>query len=328
VIANFVDRSWQLVGDQEREQYLTRLATGLARSEWALIGYALMSSHIHLLMVASDAPLSAWAKPVHVGMAQWLNRRCDRLGPVFAGRPYCEIVSPRAVPIVLAYLHNNPVRAHVVAHAAQSTWTSHRAYLGIETPAPGLDVPYGLTLAGFGNDAASRNAFSEWVDACASAKPQGVTPHTQVSTLRSALRQRLGSSLELGTATRELKGATFPLLASASRSLQPRIELDTHDVIQAVFVVTGVDLRTPLVGRPRSVSHARRTALKVWSLTGRHRSLMVRAIGMSPNGASQLISTTSTDDPALARAVAKVLELLVPSSQVQVWAKPNAESEN
>ncbi len=295
----------------------------MARAGWKLIGYALMSNHVHLLAVASEEPLSAWARPAHVGMAQWLNARFGRLGPVFAGRPYCEMVSPRAVPIVLAYVHNNPVRAHVVAHAAQSTWTSHRAYLGLEGPAGGLDIPYGLALAGFSDDATGRSEFSDWVDACASAKSEGITSRAQLSALLSTARKRLGATLELGTATRDQSTATFQLLVPSVRTLPSRIELDPDDVLRAVFAVAGVDLREPVVGRPRSVSLARRAALKLWTHTRQPRSMMIRALGISPAAASELASTTSPRDAELAHTVGKALDLLVPdpaSLKAQVWS--------
>lgn len=321
VIARFVDRSWQLVGDQEREQYLGRLATAMARARWRLIGYALMSNHIHLLAVAEDKPLEAWAKPVHVGMAMWLNRRFGRTGPVFAGRPYCEIVAPPAVPIVLAYLHNNPVRARVVRSAVDSTWTSHRAYLGIDAPAPGLDVPYGLMVSGFVDDAGGRREFAAWVHACANSAGQGVAPRAEIVTLLSDVRSRLGAGMALGTATRDVKGAVFPLLAPAQRAPHRRIELDPQDVIRAVFAASGVDLRQFHAGRPRSVSRARRAALLLWSDTHLPRSIMVRALGMSAVAATQLIDRTAAADTKLVQILAKARDILIPETGAEeLWS--------
>ncbi len=320
VIARFVDRSWELVGEQERVQYLTRLSIGMRRAGWQLIGYALMSNHVHLLTVASGRPLEAWAKRVHVGMAQWLNRRFGRLGPVFAGRPYCEMVSPEAVPIVLAYLHNHPVRARVVACAADSTWTSHRAYLGLDVAAGGLDVSYGLQLSGFIDDACGRLDFADWVAACARAKAEGNTPPAQVASVLRTVRVRLGSALELGTATRDSRGAAFVLLAPSDRALQRPVEPAPADVIGAVFAASGVNLRDRPTGRPRAVSRARRAALQLRSHTRLPRSRMARVLGLSPSAASQLLETTPENDPELTSIVAKATELLGCGESVeQFW---------
>jgi hypothetical protein len=56
-------------------------------------------------------------------------------GPVFAGPPKTVNFSDDKAGYLAAYLHNNPVRAGIVQNAADSTWTSHRAYIGLD-PAP------------------------------------------------------------------------------------------------------------------------------------------------------------------------------------------------
>jgi hypothetical protein len=310
VISRFVDRSWQLVGEQEREQYLRRLETGIVRSGWRLVGYALMSSHIHVLAEASHTPLAAWAKPVHVGMAQWLNRRFGRLGPVFADRPYCEIVAPSAVPVVLAYVHNNPVRARIVAAAVDSTWTSHRAYLGLEHSPAGLDVPHGLSLCGFASDAAGRAEFADWVDACARTRQEAVSAPREVSGVRRAARERFSSAIELGTATRGVTGASFALLSPSNRPVPTPIELDPRDILAAVLATSGISLDHHPYGRPRALSRARRAALAIWGLTGRPRSTMVRALGITSAAATKLAQSASERDPQLAALVTNALELL------------------
>ncbi len=82
VISRFVDRSWQLAGEDERDAYLVRLGYALARTDWVLLGYALMSSHVHLVLEAGSGSLGGWAKSVPSRMARLLNARHDRLGPV------------------------------------------------------------------------------------------------------------------------------------------------------------------------------------------------------------------------------------------------------
>jgi hypothetical protein len=48
--------------------------------------------------------------------------------------------------MVIAYIHNNPVRAGVVAKASDSSWTSHRAYVGSSKPPQWLKVDHGYEL--------------------------------------------------------------------------------------------------------------------------------------------------------------------------------------
>lgn len=53
-------------------------------------------------------------------------------------RPYAELLEASRVPPVVAYVHNSPVRTRVVAWAGDTSWSSHRAYLGLEPPVTGL----------------------------------------------------------------------------------------------------------------------------------------------------------------------------------------------
>src|SRR5678809_1433131 len=89
-----------------------------------------------------------------------MNERLEGLGPIIADRPKMRIVPDADVGRVLAYIHNNPVAAGVVREPAASTWTSHRAYLGLERMPPWLDVVEGMRRCGVSGDAV---AFDQWV---------------------------------------------------------------------------------------------------------------------------------------------------------------------
>ena len=92
-----------------------------------------MSNHIHVAMIAGAAPLESWAKRVHSPFATWMNRQRGRLGPLIADRPKDIAVPDDRVPHLIAYIHNNPVRAGIVERAVGSVWTSHLAYTGRAT---------------------------------------------------------------------------------------------------------------------------------------------------------------------------------------------------
>jgi len=159
VISRFVDREFRFDVPGARQNYLTRVGAALARTDWRVLGFALMSSHVHWILVAGTRPSSALIKPLHAGFAAWLNKVEDRVGPVFADRHRSITCEAPTAATLLAYIHNNPVRAGLVGDPSDSAWTSHRAYLG-ETPAyPWLDVRLGLSLCGFAADATGRDAF-------------------------------------------------------------------------------------------------------------------------------------------------------------------------
>lgn len=159
-ITRFVDREWCFEDDVERSKYLHFLGKALEHSDWRCIAFALMSNHIHLAMIAGQQPMESWTRATHAPFTYWMNRRHERLGPVIAHRPKDFRILMANVGSVVAYIHNNPVRAGLVKRAAESSWTSHGAYLG-QSEIPGwLPVGEGLARAGFEDC----HVFDEWVE--------------------------------------------------------------------------------------------------------------------------------------------------------------------
>lgn len=147
LISRFVDREWFITTKLERSYYLKLLGAALTHSTWRCLGYAVMSNHIHLAMVASAEPLSNWMRRVHSPFADWMNRSHNRIGNIFVRGPKAVLVPDTRVGQLLAYIHNNPVRAQVVSAPVQSTWTSHRYYAGQQQPPKWLHVQEGLERA-------------------------------------------------------------------------------------------------------------------------------------------------------------------------------------
>src|SRR5690349_742009 len=87
VISRFVAKQWFIEGEHERRVYLEMLGTALGETDWRLLSYALMSSHIHLAFVAGSTPLATWMRSVHTQFAQWVNKRHERIGAVFVKGP-------------------------------------------------------------------------------------------------------------------------------------------------------------------------------------------------------------------------------------------------
>jgi hypothetical protein len=159
LISRFVDRAWFIKEQEERVRYVSLLGRALSMSDWRCMAYAVMSNHLHLAVVAGTQTLDSWIRRVHGPFAGWMNKKYDRIGVMFVRGPKDFATPPDRVAHLLAYIHNNPVRANVVPDAAQSAWTSHRAYLGIEPTPEWLHVEGGLKRSGFPDG----NAFNEWV---------------------------------------------------------------------------------------------------------------------------------------------------------------------
>ncbi len=144
----FVDRGWFFRSAQERDRYLWLLGRALDDSDWQCVAYALMSNHIHIAAIAGQEPLDRWSRRVNSPFANWMNQQRGRLGPLFADRPSDYAPGEIRAREVIAYIHNNPVRAGVVQRASESQWTSARAYLSLEARPRWLHVREGLAVSG------------------------------------------------------------------------------------------------------------------------------------------------------------------------------------
>ena len=123
-----------------------------------------MSSHVHFGLVGHDDPLGAFLHPLNSRFGGWWNRQYGGLGPVFAERPKSVVVDrDEQLARLVAYIHNNPVRAGLVDDPADSDWTSHRAFVGMVSPPPWLDVEWTLAAIGFSSSTAGRAAFHDYV---------------------------------------------------------------------------------------------------------------------------------------------------------------------
>lgn len=189
VISRFVDHRWELTSDLERDEYLRRFGLALGGSDWTCLAYCLMSNHLHFAMVAGESPLDDWALRVHSPFARWLNARHGRIGPVFADRPANYTIAPALVARTIAYIHNNPVRARVVDSAHESTWSSHRAYLGLALPPDWLACTEGIERSGF----RTRQQLGDFVTAEATSGEIAV----DVARVRADVRKR--GSIEVGS---------------------------------------------------------------------------------------------------------------------------------
>ncbi|MDX2090717.1 MAG: hypothetical protein SFX73_22860 [Kofleriaceae bacterium] len=160
LISRFVASEWFINTEYERRTYLQLLGRGLESADWRCFAFAIMSNHIHLALVAGRAPLASWLGEVHGTFAEWINERRERIGAVFVRGPRSIAIRHDRVDRLVAYIHGNPVRAGVVPHAMDSSWTSHRAYLQRELAPSWLDVDLGLELTRFADGA----ELDAWVE--------------------------------------------------------------------------------------------------------------------------------------------------------------------
>ena len=159
IISRFVAKEWFIKSELERNCYVSLLGGAMAQTDWRLLSYAIMSSHLHFGLVAGDDPLVEWMRPLHTRFARWMNEQRERIGAVFVRGPNVIEIRSDGVGRMIDYIHRNPERAGVVRNANDSNWTSQRAYAGLGHQPAWLDVASGLELVGM-----SRSEFAVWLE--------------------------------------------------------------------------------------------------------------------------------------------------------------------
>ncbi len=274
VISRFVDRDWFIRDDTERERYRMLLARAFGESDWRCLAYAVMSNHIHVAVVAGESPLESWAKRVNSPFSQWMNRRHGRLGPLFADRPAAYAFPPEREGELIAYIHNNPVRARVVALARDSSWTSHNAYRASVSSSSWLSVAEGLSRAGFKDHP---EAFDDWVNLTVDAN----IASAPLAAIRTTARRR--GSVELGTPTNGDR-CEVPIVARPGTIVRISVE----SIITAIANVSGVpENRIASRTAARDASHARRGVVKLARSFGIVSADIGRALGISATSVSR-----------------------------------------
>ena len=102
----------------DRRVYLDLLRQSAERSEIELVGYCLMSNHVHLIAIPNKANVLGLAlKDAHGRYASYWNAMHSSSGHVWQGRYYsCPLDEPHLWE-ALRYTELNPVRASMVAKA-------------------------------------------------------------------------------------------------------------------------------------------------------------------------------------------------------------------
>jgi len=307
IIVRFLNGEFILDSALERGEYLRRAGEVFRNSDWSPLAYGLMSTHTHLASIAGDAPFADISQPLHSGFAGWLNPRRRRRGPVLAGRPSTYAVDPAGAGRLIAYLHNNPVRAGLAGAARDSSWTSHRAYMGTVLRPDWLCVDAGLQLCGYERSRAGLASFEEFVDLSASSESERFEDPNPNRT-RTEVRRRLGSAAELGYAEIGPSGSprSCEILTRPRAVLRDDWQGDLAVTINRLAEAEGVSLESlQSKSRLRIITRVRKLAvLCAHTYLGVPLVAIAGLLGISPEAARQLEKSAGEDQHAAAHRLA------------------------
>jgi putative transposase len=128
VIQRGNNRNACFVGDGDRRLYLQCLGEAAAKHGCAIHAYVLMPNHVHLLVTPREGDgVSMMMQEVGRRYVRLFNDTYKRTGTLWEGRYKAAMIdSERYFLTCQRYVEQNPVRAELVANAADYSWSSHR----------------------------------------------------------------------------------------------------------------------------------------------------------------------------------------------------------
>lgn len=125
-----VNRGVTFNAREDRETYLGLLRQNAAEQQVRILGWCLMTNHLHLILVPpQEESLSVLLRRVHGRYAQSFNARWGRSAHLWQNRFFSCLLAPDHLWAALAYVERHPVRAGMVPHAADYRWSSAAAHL-------------------------------------------------------------------------------------------------------------------------------------------------------------------------------------------------------
>ena len=127
--------------DTDRHFYLKTLKAKCEQHNLRVLGYCLMTNHVHL--VATPEHESSMARALgqtHMIYAQRFNFTARRSGHLWQNRFYSCPLGPTRLLDALVYVDTNPVRARIVDHAVRYRWSSAAAHISHIDPREVVDM--------------------------------------------------------------------------------------------------------------------------------------------------------------------------------------------
>ncbi|MBD3243922.1 MAG: hypothetical protein GF331_25240 [Chitinivibrionales bacterium] len=139
--------------NQDRRVFTGLLRARLKKTKYRLLNASLQHKHYHLTILASERPLADLLRPVNSQYAKYYNKKYDRRGTLFDGRPKSIVVqTSQYITKLICYVCLNSLRhreLHSMAELDRYRWCGHAALMGYPCEFDFMDTE--LVLKWFGD---------------------------------------------------------------------------------------------------------------------------------------------------------------------------------
>jgi putative transposase len=127
--------------DDDRRVYLDLLKQQAGKYSLEVVGYCLMSNHVHLVAIPhAENSLSRAIGRTHFRYSQYINRFHKRIGHLWQGRFYSCALDERGFWLAMKYVELNPVRAGVCRKPWRYAWSSAAVHTDEKAKSDLLDL--------------------------------------------------------------------------------------------------------------------------------------------------------------------------------------------
>lgn len=129
VIARGNNREYIFRKDIDKGYFLKLLNESRKMMRFKLLGYVLMDNHYHLMIQTADTKLQKIMHQINNQYSKYFNGIYERCGHVFQERYQSLLIRDELYLIkVLAYIHQNPVKANMCNKVEEYSWSSDKFY--------------------------------------------------------------------------------------------------------------------------------------------------------------------------------------------------------
>jgi putative transposase len=129
--------------DQDRIHYIQMLRAHSHRHDLRILGWCLMSNHVHLIVIPGNSGSLALALgQAHSQYSLEYNRLDGRVGHLWQNRFFSCPLEPSHLVSAMRYVELNPVRAKMTTEAWDWRWSSARAHTSLQAHDELLDWPW------------------------------------------------------------------------------------------------------------------------------------------------------------------------------------------
>ena len=130
IIVQGIDKSYIFKETYFKKLYLNLMEKNLEELEIEILAYCVMDNHTHILLYSENTDeVMTYMRKVNTAFAIIYNRMNNRVGYVFRDRYYLQpIISERQLYNCLVYIHNNPIKAMMVADYKDYVYSSYNEF--------------------------------------------------------------------------------------------------------------------------------------------------------------------------------------------------------